>query len=93
MGIRLRLRREGVDPPLVDDALARLAEEEPDLDWSALVRYARRRRFGRFRTREPVGRDAERVVRRKETAAMARAGFSYALITRFFTTTGDSDEE
>ncbi|RMD89063.1 MAG: hypothetical protein D6807_04480 [Alphaproteobacteria bacterium] len=74
------LRARGIAAPDIDVALAALAADDGGSRASTLaaaINHARRRRFGPFRTR-PV--DADR--RRREIAAMMRAGFPYGLASR-----------
>ncbi|MEZ4268420.1 MAG: RecX family transcriptional regulator [Myxococcota bacterium] len=71
--IQQDLRGRGVSAELVEAALASLeAEHTGDLELSAALRHARRRRLGPFDT---TGRRTER--RRNHLAALARAGFSF----------------
>jgi regulatory protein len=71
--IREDLRGRGVAAALVAGALASLEAEHPgELELSAALRHARRRRLGPFDT---SGRRSER--RRNHLAALARAGFSF----------------
>jgi len=72
--IRAALKQRGVGGEHID---ASLEEEEGDAELQAARAYARRRRFGPWRRDEA---DAER--RRKELAAMARAGFGYGVAKR-----------
>lgn len=59
-------------------AIARLEEETPDAEYAAALAYAKRRRLGAFRS--VPDESVER--RRKDLAAMARAGFSIELARR-----------
>ena len=71
------LRARGVGKADIENALAALAEEsggDAMAAQAAALNFARRRRFGPYRTR-PL--DADR--RRREIAAMMRAGFAYGL--------------
>ena len=75
--IRARLTENGVGGPEIDAALRALAESAdtdtpPDLD--AARRTARRRRLGPWRDG-----DQREARREKDLAALARAGFSYAV--------------
>ena len=65
---------KGLARDLVDDVLAAKFPDRDAADLTAALRYARRRRFGPFRRRDDT---PER--RRKDLAAMARAGFSYSI--------------
>lgn len=75
--IRAKLRAKGIDADLIDIALETLGEAVGDLNESAAIRYARRRRIGPYRT---PGRREE--MREKDLAAMARAGFDYETARR-----------
>ncbi|MSO65506.1 MAG: RecX family transcriptional regulator [Alphaproteobacteria bacterium] len=68
-GITARLRAKGVPPADIDHALDRLRGEAADLDLTAAVAFARRKRLGPYRTAERPAK------RRRDLAAMARAGF------------------
>ncbi|TVR96414.1 MAG: RecX family transcriptional regulator [Rhodospirillales bacterium] len=79
--IRRHLAEKGVAAPDIDGALAALAEADtgPSLsaDARAAFNLARRRRLGPFR---PA---ADRALHRdRDLAALARAGFAYALARR-----------
>ena len=77
-GIRAKLYAKGLASDLIDDALARLADDEPDPELTAAIAYARRRRLGPFRREDLL--DSAR--RRKEFGALARAGFPSGLVRR-----------
>jgi regulatory protein len=71
------LAARGVSGPVIGEALEGRAEEadsaeEPDLD--AALRYARKRRLGRFRPAEDRAR-----LRDRDMAALGRAGFSWQI--------------
>ena len=84
--VRNYLRSKGVEPSLIEDALA--GEEEDDADWRAAVAFARRRRLGPFRLSDaPLSRDDER----RQLAAFARAGHRYDL-ARHILATKEKDE-
>ncbi|MFM2130671.1 MAG: hypothetical protein RL477_2217 [Pseudomonadota bacterium] len=77
--IRLRLAQKGVGPAEIERALAALAEQEGAgnaraLEVEAARRLARRRRLGPWR--DPARRGD---MRERDLAALARAGFSYAI--------------
>ncbi len=77
--IRQALAAKGVEAELVDTSLAALAEDAPsgELDYTAALNYARRRRLGPYRSPD---RRAE--MRDKDLAALGRAGFAYAIARR-----------
>jgi regulatory protein len=67
--IAQRLTAKGVPAEIVADTAAALAEE--DGEFSAAIRFARRRRLGPFRT------SARTENRQRDMAALGRAGFDY----------------
>ncbi len=69
-----KLLEAGVDRDLAGAALADLAANTPESELAAARRYAERRRLGPYRL---GGADLKR--RQKDFAALARAGFSYAI--------------
>ena len=75
--IRARLRQKGVDGALIDQALARLADEIGDPDLMAALALVRRRRLGPYRAA-----DTRADFRAKDLASMARAGFAYDVARR-----------
>ncbi len=82
------LRARGIGKADIEAALAALAEETGGDEMTAhmaALNFARRRRFGPYRTR-PL--DAAR--RRREIAAMMRAGFAYGL-ARMIVDAADGD--
>jgi regulatory protein len=76
-GIRARLTEKGVAPDHIEAALAGLTEAGEVTDFYAAVNLARRRRLGPYR---PCSARVE--MREKDLAALARAGFSYAIARR-----------
>lgn len=76
--IGAKLSQLGLDADMRDAALAHVTEEFGDSDIAAAVAYAKRRRIGPYRARHIAG--AQRLAQeRRDLAAMARAGFSFAL--------------
>lgn len=71
------LRQKGVDTDAIAAALDSLERDIPSPDLDAAIRLARRRRLGPWRTSE-----AREERRERDLAALARAGFSYALAVR-----------
>lgn len=72
-----RLAAKGVPAEIATEALARLARDDVDPDLKAAIAFARRRRLGPWR---PAPDRAEQAGR--DTAAMARAGFTWSLVRR-----------
>ena len=62
--------------PDIANALARLSETETDLDLTAAIAFARRKRLGPYRT------GSRPPNRNRELAAMARAGFGRRVASR-----------
>lgn len=90
VGIRFKLKKQGVGDEDIEAALAHLEDENEtrDLDWDAAVKLARRRRLGPYRTDNP---DARKERREKDMGALARAGFGYDIAQRIVDT--DTVEE
>ena len=75
--MRARLAGKGLGEGDVREALSAVAEEAGgDPSWAAACAYVRRRRFGAYRG------EGRRDARGRDLAAMARAGFSFALAAR-----------
>ena len=73
--IETALRQKGVESEDIEAAISALREERGgNIEREAALAYARRRRFGPWRTR-----DGDADKKRKELASFARAGFGYAL--------------
>lgn len=72
-----RLAQKGVPADLIAPALASLDAEKADSEIAAACALARRRRLGPYRA--PALREA---ARRKDLAALARAGFSLEVAKR-----------
>lgn len=73
-----KLAASGVSAAERVRAIERLEEETPDAEFAAAVAYATRRRLGVFRAKT----DDSPERRRKDLAAMARAGFALDLARR-----------
>lgn len=85
--IRRRLQAKGVAEADIDRALDLLVEDAPVPELAAAIAFARRRRFGPYRTHMGRSRmgdagDARAERREKDLAAMARAGFTYDMARR-----------
>ena len=86
--IRADLAARGVDACHIAAALEVLAEDHADTNRLAAIAYARRRRFGPYRSK-PETAD----TRQKEHAAMVRAGFGYDLVRNILEGSGVRDQE
>ncbi len=72
-----KLLARGVRADMVEEVMETLAEQHPDMDFIAAVRYARKRRFGAFRA-DHAGPE----FKEKHRAGMCRAGFSFTTADR-----------
>ncbi|MBT7583836.1 MAG: hypothetical protein HN572_12800, partial [Kordiimonadaceae bacterium] len=72
-GIKNKLRQKGVSADLINETIEKACEDNPNINLVSAIKYVRKRRFGPFRIREK-----EENTVKKESGAMARAGFSYA---------------
>ncbi len=86
--ISQKLQAKGVSSSIVEEVIRKLAEDNPDIDCLAAVKYVRKRRFGAFSMRH----DGVEIVE-KELASLCRAGFSYTLARRVLKMTGQELEE
>lgn len=71
--IKNKLRAKGVSAEVIDEIIEKLRADKPNLNLISAIKYAKKRRFGSFRLREKQDN-----TDKKESGAMARAGFSYA---------------
>jgi regulatory protein len=76
--IAAKLAASGVAGADTARALAQLEDETPGAEFAAALAYAKRRRLGAFR----LAADASPERRKKDLAAMARAGFALDLARR-----------
>jgi len=74
--IKVKLSRRGIAVPLIERSLEQSAEgmDAEAVELKAAMALARRRRLGPFRTK-----DGGPEAARKDLAALARAGFSFAI--------------
>ena len=70
--IRNKLRAKGVCTNIINDLIARIKLDNPDVNFKSCIKYARKRRFGPYRVKL-----TKEGSNKKEQASMARAGFSY----------------
>ncbi len=74
--IKMALRQKGVGDDDINKALQVLRQEEgEETDRLAAITYARRRRFGPYRTKE-----GDESKMKKEIGSMARAGFDFDIV-------------
>jgi regulatory protein len=78
LAIRSKMREKGVSGDLVEAELSRVDAQEGDRELLRAIAYARRRRLGPAQT-DALRRESRR---KKDLAAMARAGFSYGIAKR-----------
>lgn len=82
--VRMRLVAKGVAPELARTA----AETDPETELSAALVLVRKRRIGPYRATE----DADPIMRMKELALLARAGFPRDIAERALNTDRDEAE-
>ena len=70
--IRAKLSEKGVAADLISETLKKLIDEDQNLEFTAAVTFARKRRIGPFRAD-----DNRAELREKDLAAMVRTGFNY----------------
>lgn len=93
VGIRYKLKQQGVGDEDIEAALGHLEEENEsrDLDWDAAIKLARRRRLGPY---GPLDPEVRKERRENDMGALARAGFGYDIAQRIVdTATIDELEE
>jgi regulatory protein len=88
--IRMKLKEKGLSDQDIEQALVTLEEESnsPNLERSAAIALAKRRRLGPFRS--PEKREA---FKDKDMGALARAGFSYDLASAIISAETPEDLE
>jgi len=78
----MKLRAKGISTELVHEALESLEQEtNEDMEVTAALKFAKRRRLGPYRTDEK-----REEAREKDMAALARAGFSYHIAQQIIST-------
>jgi regulatory protein len=75
--IEARLSADGVASPLIRSALEALPGSPARSELAAAIAFAKRRRFGPFRTPKRRSREELKALAGKELAALARAGFNH----------------
>lgn len=92
--IALKLQQKGIAADLIDLALLKAQEEDPDFTESkAALAFAKRRRLGPYRSKltwERMNEEKRAKSKDKDYAAMARAGFSFDIIRNVL---DDQEEE
>src|SRR5690606_5318904 len=84
LAIRHKLRSKGIASDDIELVLGELDGDAPDPELEAAKALARRRRLGPYRQKQ-----ADPTQRRKDLAALARAGFSYETAVRALGPTDD----
>jgi len=82
--IEAHLQSKGVSREDIEAALEKLRDDDPDMEWNAAMKFARRKKIGPFRTREVS--DPARELRQ-----LAAAGFSYSMAKKIIDTDIDND--
>lgn len=72
--IQASLQQKGVASEDIDAAREKLLADEPDMEWQAALKFARRKKIGPFRKNS----SATPELRQREMQQMAAGGFSYA---------------
>ncbi len=90
--IGAKLAQLGIAADTRGQAIDALSEEFGNVDEAAAIAYAKRRRLGRYRARHIAG-DQRLEQAKRDLAAMARAGFGFALAKRVLCANVDSDAE
>ena len=75
--IEAKLSADGIASPLIRNALEALPGSRAQSELAAAVAFAKRRRFGPFRTPKRRDREELKALANKELAALARAGFDH----------------
>ena len=92
--IRAALAQKGISPTeikaILGEVEAGCEDGDPDLDAARI--YARRRRLGPYRRGRALAAQAEQDLRRRDFAALARAGFSAAVARRVLAAPPDEDD-
>jgi regulatory protein len=79
--VSAKLAGFGLDAATRTQAMANLAEEFGDTELASAIAYAKRRRLGPYRARHIAG-EQRQAQEKRDLAAMARAGFAFALARR-----------
>ncbi len=80
--IKASLQQKGVGEEDAETALQKLLEDDPDMEFQAALKFAKRKKIGPFRT----GQDSDP---RRELQQLAAAGFSYEMAKKIL----ESDSE
>jgi regulatory protein len=73
--IEAKLVAEGIAPALIRSALENLSDGQGDPELHAAIAFAKRRRFGPYRTAKRRSPEESKALAGREMAALARAGF------------------
>ena len=77
--IKNKLYQKGVSSELIEKGLNNLKEDRDDIALEAILRYARRRGIGPFRTSKKHDPEQQKKQRQKDLSSFLRAGHSYTL--------------
>jgi regulatory protein len=90
--IRAALMAKGVSRTIVEEVLRETSETSngEDASLNAAIGYVKRRRFGAL-GKVPADKEARAKKQRRELAALARAGFSYAVAQTALRQSGEDD--
>lgn len=83
--IMMRLQQKGIPAPLIKKYLDQVDEEYgPDSEFQAALRLAQKKRIGPFSPQDTGTIEREYIEKRRNKAigAMARAGFSYDIVSK-----------
>jgi regulatory protein len=75
--IEAKLIADGIAVDLIRTALENLPGSGPQSELAAAIAFAKRRRFGPYRTSKRRSKDDLKAVAGRELAALARAGFNH----------------
>ncbi len=82
--IKASLQQKGVGDEDMDAALQKLLSDDPDMEWQAALKFARRKKIGPFRM-------TQESDPRRELQQLAAAGFSYTMSKKVLDYNGEED--
>ena len=77
--IKNKLYQKGISSSLIEKGLSKLKEDKDDIALEAILRYARRRGIGPFRSSKSNSEEQLKKQNLKDLSSFIRAGHSYAL--------------